>query len=490
MPSLNPQKKNVILLMIDTLMDVSIQAALEEEKIPALKFFMENGQYYPDLVCPFPTMSVNVDSSLLTGVYCDKHKVPGLVWFNKKENRIINYGSSGTELFKLGIKQSLTDVFYNLNHEHLSKQHQTIHETLKDKGIQTASINALLYRGSKPDQLKIPFLLSFITGLNKEMKTYIPDLFSYGLFHTLNPLKKNTYISKKHGFNDRFSVDELNYLLSQDKLPPFTITYLPDFDQRVHKNGRTDSKGIQKVDKQLQRILNQYESWEEIFEKNIWIILGDNGQAGIEKNRKKALIHLPKLLNSYQIAKLRKGVTSEDDIVLGVNERMSYIYSLNSQKVRLEDIAKIFQQDNRIDVIALKKGKVITVLSGIHEGHLYFHSQGDFSDDYGQSWFIEGNYDILDIEVNNKKISYKNYPDALARLHAAFHSHDGDYVVVSAKPGYEFKAEGSPTHVGGASHGGLHKQDSLVSMIISGTNSAPNHLRTIDLKAWFELLVQ
>ena len=32
-----------------------------------------------------------------------------------------------------------------------------------------------------------------------------------------------------------------------------------------------------------------------------------------------------------------------------------------------------------------------------------------------------------------------------------------------AKPGYEFIGEGSPTHVGGASHGGLHKQDSFVS---------------------------
>lgn len=171
---------------------------------------MENGYYYPNLVCPFPTISVNVDSTLLTGVYCNEHKVPGLVWFNQEEQRIVNYGRSGIELVKLGIKQSVLDVLYNLNHKHLSKQYKTIHESLQDKGIKTASINTLLYRGNKLGHLKIPFLLSFITGLNKELKIYVPDLFSYGLF---NSSVKNVYFSKKFGFNDNFSVNELNYLI-------------------------------------------------------------------------------------------------------------------------------------------------------------------------------------------------------------------------------------------------------------------------------------
>ncbi|MDQ0246833.1 hypothetical protein J2S09_004437 [Bacillus fengqiuensis] len=47
----------------------------------------------------------------------------------------------------------------------------------------------------------------------------------------------------------------------------------------------------------------------------------------------------------------------------------------------------------------------------------------------------------------------------------------------------------SPTHVGGASHGGLHKQDSLVPMIVTGTNSSPKHLRMIDLNDWILTLI-
>jgi hypothetical protein len=54
------------------------------------------------------------------------------------------------------------------------------------------------------------------------------------------------------------------------------------------------------------------------------VITGENGQAWVGKNRKEALIDLRVLLKSYQIVKLRKGVTHQDQIVLCVNERMAF----------------------------------------------------------------------------------------------------------------------------------------------------------------------
>ena len=72
-------KKQIIMLLVDTLMDITLQEAIKNGKAPALQFFIENGYKIPNLVSPFPTMSVNVDSTLLTGVYSDQHKVPGLV---------------------------------------------------------------------------------------------------------------------------------------------------------------------------------------------------------------------------------------------------------------------------------------------------------------------------------------------------------------------------------------------------------------------------
>ncbi len=86
-------KKSVVMLLIDSLMDEPLKEAVKNGQAPGLQYLLENGRYVPDMISPFPTMSVNVDSTLLTGVYSDQHKVPGLVWYNAKEKRIINYGS-------------------------------------------------------------------------------------------------------------------------------------------------------------------------------------------------------------------------------------------------------------------------------------------------------------------------------------------------------------------------------------------------------------
>jgi hypothetical protein len=482
-------KKRIIMLLVDTLMDLTLQEAIKNGKAPALKFFIENGYNIPNLVSPFPTMSVNVDSTLLTGVYSDQHKVPGLVWFNKKENRIINYGGNARELIKLGLKQAMEDIFYNLNHNHLSKKHKTIHEILMEQDIQTASINTLLYRGNQSVQITFPRLLSLVTGMRRKIFAYAPTVFSYGSMAKLNPSKKNGFFWQKYGFNNKFAAKEVRYLIEREQLPALTIAYFPDLDQRIHKKGRMDSKGIEKVDKQLQNILNAYPTWEDALTNNIWIILGDNGQAWIENDRKVALIDLRKLLESYRIPKLKAGVTSSDEVILCTNERMCFIYTLDFDRVPLEKLANTLQKDERIDVIAWKKGNSILVTSGIQTGQLIFSPSGDFMDDYGQSWSIDGDKEILDLTINGNNISYGAYPDALARLYTTFFSHEGDYLVVNAKPGYEFLAESSPTHVGGASHGGLHEQDSLVSMIVTGTNTKPKNLRILDIKDWILSLI-
>lgn len=117
---------------------------------------MEHGRLYPDVVSSYPTMSVTIDSTLLTGTYSDKHRVPGLVWYDENEKRLVNYGSAREEVFKLGVKQVAEDNLYKLNHKHLHRDVKTIHETLADAGQQSASINALVYRGNEKRRCIFP----------------------------------------------------------------------------------------------------------------------------------------------------------------------------------------------------------------------------------------------------------------------------------------------------------------------------------------------
>lgn len=82
------------------------------------------------------------------------------------------------------------------------------------------------------------------------------------------------------------------------------------------------------------------------------------------------------------------------------------------------------------------------------------------------------------------KISYGKYPDALARIYGALHTHSGRFIVVNAKPGCEFKAQSTPFHLAGAARGSLHKQEALVPLVITGTEEKPQFPRIIDLKAF------
>jgi predicted AlkP superfamily pyrophosphatase or phosphodiesterase len=472
--------KRVVVVIIDSLMDQPLKS-IDQEKIPAIQFLLRNGNYYPKMISSYPTMSVVIDSTLLTGTYADQHKVPALVWYDTKEKRFISYGSAQKEIMKLGPKQVLKDSIFHLNHKHLSPNVKTIHEELNG---QTASINTLVYRGKQTQQLSVPKLASFINLLEENAFVKGPKYFSYGLLSRIDPKNKHTHIWEAFGFNDKFATQELKYLIQNNQLPAFSLVYFSDNDKQVHKEGETVTKGIKDADKQLQEVLNSYPSWGDALKNTVWIVMGDSGQTNVKENKNQALIDLRKLLKGFQIHKIGEPIQDGDEVVLGLNERMCFIYILD-ENISMNHIVDILKNDERIDNIAWKDGEKINVISMDHNGSLSYKPNGEYHDEYGQTWSLQGNTNILDLKMNkDNKITYNDYPDGLARLYSSFHSHPGYYLVVNAKPGFEFVGEGSPTHVGGAGHGSLHKQDTYFSMIVAGTDQKPKHERILDIKEW------
>ena len=82
---------------------------------------------------------------------------------------------------------------------------------------------------------------------------------------------------------------------------------------------------------------------------------------------------------------------------------------------------------------------------------------------------------ILDFTVHDRgRVEYHDYPDPLARLHGALHSQEGRVLIVDAKPTYEFVEEHSHDHAGGGAHGSFHKVDSVVPLIVTGTDDKAN----------------
>lgn len=483
--------KQVILLIMDSLMDKPLQETIRKGNAPAFDFLMKNGRYSPSLVSSFPTMSVTIDSTLLTGTYPNRHRVPGLVWYDAKKQKIINYGTGVGEILKLGPIRVMNDSLMELNNTHLNPQIKTIHDQIAERGKTSASLNAFIYRGPIKHTLKLPNAVASMTPLPKEMQTHGPKWLSYGVLSQISPLNStNTYLWNSYGFNDKFTAEELKYLIRERKLPDVTVAYFLNNDRTVHREGPDTTKGIEKSDKLLQDILNTFGSWENALKETTWIVLGDSGQTFIEQGRNNAVVDLRKLLGSYRVAKLNQPVSPEDQVVLGVNERMAYIYSL-APELPLLELAGALRKDKRIDLIAWKENGGIRVMSGQNDRQLFYRPGGKYRDPYDQTWTLQGDPRLLDLKVNPKgsNIEYRNFPDGLQRLYSSLHSHPGNFIVSTAKPDSEFVGESSPTHLGGGGHGSLHHQDSLVPLITAGTSSKPKYLRIVDLKDWILQLV-
>ncbi|MEV3728063.1 hypothetical protein ABND33_13215 [Paenibacillus larvae] len=80
-------------------------------------------------------------------------------------------------------------------------------------------------------------------------------------------------------------------------------------------------------------------------------------------------------------------------------------------------------------------------------------------------------------------LNYGDYPDALSRLFGALYSQDIPVVIITARPRYELKSRYYPTHLNGGSHGSLHKYDSLIPLIVTGTkHPVKEPPRLVDLK--------
>src|SRR5690625_1226139 len=237
--------KPVIVLNIDSLMAKPLETAIQTGRAPALEFLMEKGTYYPKVVGSFPTMSVTVDSTLLTGTYADKHRVPGLNWFDAAKKEIVNYGTGFFETFRLGTRRSIHNMLYRLNHEHLSNEVTTIYEELAQHGASSASINTFVYRGNTPHVLNVPRFFTALTYFkNGKWTAETPPVFSLGEFSKLKP---KHYTMQIAAGNYKYAAQELRHLIRKNKLPAFTFCTFQDLDLRIHIKGPMDLAGIAKI---------------------------------------------------------------------------------------------------------------------------------------------------------------------------------------------------------------------------------------------------
>ena len=91
--ALVPDRKKLVLVVIDGLTPSVFEDAVEDGTAPALTLLAEHGSTAA-AISAFPSLTPVCLSSIATGAHPDVHHIPHLVWYHRGERRIVEYGSS------------------------------------------------------------------------------------------------------------------------------------------------------------------------------------------------------------------------------------------------------------------------------------------------------------------------------------------------------------------------------------------------------------
>lgn len=486
-----PAGRKIVVIVVDSLTNQALQHAIRCPDFPALQYLIRHGRYVPNIVSSFPSMTVSDISTMLTGSYPEDHRIPGLIWIDVTRREVVNYGNNLRQALQLGVRPVVENTLYNLNQTHLSKRVHTIFEDLQDNGYTTGAINMLVYRGRTSHRLSLPVYVRPLLH-RASYRVQGPDVLVFGRLAEQSFAEGKDGIFHRFGLHDDFSVQSLVTIMKQGQLPDFTMVYLPDNDSYVHKYGVGQMKGVIRVEKNLRRVLGAFGKWSDTLGHITLIVMGDSGVTPVLPAKLHPTIMLKDLFQGYAVYRWGKPFNDKDDVGFAVNSRMAYVYIFN-QNIPHPEMIRRLTTDRRIDVIAcLYRNAVFVTNPENRTSQFIFYKNGNTKDVYGQSWKLRGNIRILDLRIGGDgRLQYGRYPDVLQQLWSASHSHQGRYLIVTAKKGYQFGDDQSPEHDGGAQQGSLLKEDVLAPIIIVGARQAPQSLsRFVDLKAYFVSLVK
>ncbi len=124
--------KKLVLVVIDAMKPEMLERAIASGRAPALERITQEGVYVPECVAAFPSVTPVCAASITTGVGPHAHGIPSMNWYHRDEQRYIEYGSSFSASRQFGVLRSLTDTVYRMNAEHLSRDVETVFESLDE----------------------------------------------------------------------------------------------------------------------------------------------------------------------------------------------------------------------------------------------------------------------------------------------------------------------------------------------------------------------
>ncbi|MEA2212845.1 MAG: hypothetical protein QOF83_2793 [Solirubrobacteraceae bacterium] len=467
---MSAQPKKLVLVVIDAMKPAMLERAIAAGRAPALARIRQEGVYVDDCVAAFPSVTPVCAASITTGVGPDEHLIPSMNWYHREEGRYVEYGSSFSASRQFGVVRSMTDTVYRMNDEHLSQQVETVFESLDDIDVRTAGTTYLIYRGRHLHEVANESALARIVT---------STLFRRTIKGPRELFYADLYASRKTGCRGQLGLpgarDQhtgcVGAYLAEHDLFDFMLFSLPDNDAYSHRNGpHAQVTSIAAADRQIERLMHAAGGPDEFLEGHAVVVCSDHSQAPVEKR-----IRLDLAFADFDVATPSPSRSSgpvPSEVALSPAQRSAMVYALDPE--RTEPLVKrsvdVLRKLEGVDLIMTLEGDEAVVRGPRRE--LRFTAGGELTDLRGQTWSVDGQLSVLRAEIQDGRLLSTEYPDALARIWSALHCANAGEVLLSAAPGYEFVDWGGSDHVGGGSHGSLHRSDSHASLLWCGTGPA------------------
>jgi Type I phosphodiesterase / nucleotide pyrophosphatase len=457
--------KKLVLTYVDSLRTDMLQRAVAEGRAPNFAALLESGALVEDCVSSFPSVTPVACAEMVTGVAADRHWISGMNWYHRLERRYVEYGSSLEATRTVGVFRALYDLVYNMNLAHLNPAVETLFERLGDVGLRTACTPFLIYRGRHRHPVTLEGLTRRAvetTRLKFRHHTWGPDELFYGELYASRevPCKPTSIPGGRDGYSACCAAE----LVRAGEFD-FLLLSLPDNDNYSHRHGPEASvESIARADSCFAELVEAGGGMEAFLADHAVILLADHAQTPVSRG-----LPLAELLGrDWNVLAPSEDRPEPAQLAVSPTGRAAHVYLLPGEGERADpnEVRQRLVDTEGIDLVCWRDGRFAVVECG--DRRLRFHPDGPVADLRGMSWQLGGDLGALAGGIENEVFRSDEYPDALARVHAALTAPQAGDFIVSLAPGYEAVDWGGVSHAGGGSHGSLCAGDSLGPLLFVG----------------------
>lgn len=451
---------------------------------PSFAALLERGELIGDCVSSFPSVTPVCTSEITTGSRPDRHRIPGMNWYHRTEQRYVEYGSSWEATRTFGLFSALYDTVYNMNMGHLNPETLTLYERLGDAGLRSACTPFLIYRGRTRHELGLEGMLRrAVSAVKFHHAVWGPDELFYGELYASRKVPCKPTLGRP-AVRDDYSACAAAELVERG-LYDFLLFSLPDNDHHSHTYGPGASEAsIAHADRCFATIVDAAGGIEEFLDRNGVILMADHSQSDVAHD-----LDLAELLGeTWPVLQPNDDAPELAELAVGPSARAAAVWVLRggSRGRRLHaSVRAALGHHPGVDLLSwLADAEGAPALRddvGVPDAEwavvardgaeLRFRPGDGARDRRGLGWRCEGDLRVLGAELSGGIVDSADYPDALSRLWAALRSPFAGDLLVSATPGYEYLDWGGTSHVPGGSHGSLHAIDSVGPLLTVGVGA-------------------